>query len=87
MEGDIAWGISTSGASANVLQALVSARDRGLRTIGMTGSGDSRMAEVSEVLITVDASDTARIQECHITMGHIIIELVDYQLFQRLVTQ
>jgi len=39
------------------------------------------------VLITVDASDTARIQECHITMGHIIIELVDYQLFQRLVGQ
>lgn len=87
MEGDIAWGISTSGASANVLQALVSARDRRLRTIGMTGRGGSRMAEVSDVLITVDASDTARIQECHITMGHIIIELVDYQLFQRLVGQ
>ena len=84
MEGDVAWGMSTSGSSVNVLDALAVARDRGLRTIGMTGSDDGKMAEVSQVLLKVDADNTARIQECHITMAHIICELVDYQLFQRL---
>jgi D-sedoheptulose 7-phosphate isomerase len=84
MEGDVAWAISTSGQSANVLEALKVARDRGLRTIGMTGSSGGKMSEVVQVLLKVDADNTARIQECHITMAHIICELVDYQLFQRL---
>ena len=84
MEGDVAWAISTSGQSANVLEALRVARDRGLRTIGMTGSSGGKMSEVVQVLLKVDADNTARIQECHITMAHIICELVDYQLFQRL---
>ena len=84
MEGDVAWGMSTSGDSVNVLEALAVARDRGLRTIGMTGSSDGKMAEVAQVLLKVEADVTARIQECHITMAHIICELVDYQLFQRL---
>ena len=84
IEGDVAWGISTSGEAANVLAGLRVARNRGLRTIGMTGSGDGKMAEFAQVLLRVDAENTARIQECHITMAHIICELVDYQLFQRL---
>ena len=84
MEGDVAWGISTTGGSANVLAGLRVARDRGLRTIGMTGSDHGKMSEVVQVLLEVDATNTARIQECHITMAHIICELVDYQLFQRL---
>jgi D-sedoheptulose 7-phosphate isomerase len=84
MEGDIAWGMSTSGNSVNVLEALAVARERGLRTIGMTGANPGKMAEVAQVLLGVDAENTARIQECHITMAHIICELVDYQLFQRL---
>ena len=83
VEGDVAWGMTTSGTSTNVLQALAVAKGRGLRTIGMTGSSVTRMAEVSQVLLTVDADATPRIQECHITMAHIICELVDYQLFQR----
>jgi len=84
MEGDVAWGISTGGESANVLAGLRVARDRGLRTIGMTGSSDGKMSEFVQVLLKVDATNTARIQECHITMAHIICELVDYQLFRRL---
>lgn len=84
LEGDVAWGISTRGESANVLEGLRVARDRGLRTIGMTGSGGGKMSEVVQVLLKVDADNTARIQECHITMAHIICALVDYQLFQRL---
>jgi D-sedoheptulose 7-phosphate isomerase len=87
MEGDVAWGISTSGEAANVLAGLRVARNRGLRTIGMTGSGAGKMAEFAQVLLRVDAENTARIQECHITMAHIICELVDYQLFQRLSSQ
>jgi D-sedoheptulose 7-phosphate isomerase len=87
MEGDVAWGMSTSGNSVNVVEALAVARERGLRTIGMTGSSVGQMAEVAQVLLTVDAENTARIQECHITMAHIICELVDYQLFQRLSSQ
>jgi D-sedoheptulose 7-phosphate isomerase len=83
VEGDVAWGMSTSGTSTNVLQALAVARDRGLQTIGMTGSHGTKMAAVSQVLLSVDADATPRIQECHITMAHIICELVDYQLFQR----
>ena len=84
IEGDVAWGISTSGEAANVLAGLKVARNRGLHTIGMTGSGGGKMAEFAQVLLGVDGENTARIQECHITMAHIICELVDYQLFQRL---
>ena len=84
IEGDVAWGISTSGEAANVLTGLRVSRNRGLRTIGMTGSGGGKMAEFAQVLLGVDGENTARIQECHITMAHIICELVDYQLFQRL---
>lgn len=84
IEGDVAWGLSTSGTSANVLEALAVARNRGLRTIGMTGSDSAKMADVAQVLLAVEAKDTPRIQECHITMAHVICELVDYQLFQRL---
>jgi D-sedoheptulose 7-phosphate isomerase len=80
----VAWGLSTSGTSANVLEALAVARKRGLRTIGMTGSDSAKMTDVAQVLLTVEAKDTPRIQECHITMAHVICELVDYQLFQRL---
>jgi len=87
VEGDVAWAISTSGQSANVLKALKAARDRGLTTIGMTGANEDKMAELAQVLLGVDAENTARIQECHITMAHIICELVDYLLFQRLASR
>ena len=87
MEGDVAWGMSTSGNSVNVVEALIVARERGLRTIGMTGANTGKMTEVAQVLLRVDEENTARIQECHITMAHIISELVDYQLFQRRVSR
>ncbi|MGE5311656.1 MAG: SIS domain-containing protein [Nitrospirota bacterium] len=84
VEGDVAWAISTSGTSANVVKALEVARERGLRTIAMTGRGGGKLAEMADILLAVHARMTPRIQECHITMGHIICELVDYQLFQRI---
>jgi D-sedoheptulose 7-phosphate isomerase len=77
---DVAWGISTSGNSPNVVKALRTARTRGLKTIGMTGQG-GQVAECADLVLTVESSVTARIQETHITMGHLMCELVDRILF------
>lgn len=85
-EGDVAWAISASGTSANVVKALAVARERGLRTIALTGVGGGKLREFADVLLAVNSKITPRIQECHITMGHVICELVDYQLFQRVVS-
>lgn len=77
---DLAWGISTSGNSPNVVKALETSRTIGMATVGMTGRG-GRMQACSDLLLTVDSETTARIQETHITMGHIICELVDRILY------
>ena len=77
---DVAWGISTSGNSPNVVNAVRSARARGLKTIGMTGEG-GQLAECADLVLTVESPVTARVQETHITMGHLLCELVDRILF------
>jgi D-sedoheptulose 7-phosphate isomerase len=79
--GDLALGISTSGNSENVVVGLQAARDAGLRTIGMTGSGGGKLRDLSDILLDVDSPVTARIQETHILMAHILCELVDRILF------
>ncbi|MGE5258931.1 MAG: SIS domain-containing protein [Hyphomicrobiales bacterium] len=80
IKGDVAWGISTSGNSSNVVKAVQAARTMGLSTIGMTGRG-GKLAEWADLVFTVESSVTARIQETHITMGHLLCELVDRILF------
>jgi D-sedoheptulose 7-phosphate isomerase len=80
IKGDVAWGISTSGNSPNVVNAVQAARTKGLSTIGMTGRG-GKLAECADLVFTVESSATARIQETHITMGHLLCELVDRILF------
>ncbi len=80
-EGDVAIAISTSGNSPNVLAAVQEARERGLRTIGLVGRGGGKLAPVVDVAIVVPSDDTQRIQESHITVGHILCELVDEALF------
>jgi D-sedoheptulose 7-phosphate isomerase len=80
VKGDVAWGISTSGNSPNVVKAVHAARTKGLKTIGMTGRG-GKLAECADLVFTVESSVTARIQETHITMGHLLCELVDRILF------
>lgn len=75
--GDVALGISTSGASTNVLQALTRARARGLRTIGMTGSGGGRMAPLCDVLLAAPLSSTARVQEVHLVTYHAMCAALD----------
>lgn len=82
-EGDVLLAISTSGESKNVIMAVKTARDMGIRTIGLTGKSGGKMAKMVEILLNVDSNITARVQEVHITIGHIICELIDHILFQQ----
>lgn len=79
--GDVLIGFSTSGNSANVLKAFEVAREKELITIGFTGASGGKMRELSHFLINVPSTDTPRIQESHILIGHIICELVEAKLF------
>jgi D-sedoheptulose 7-phosphate isomerase len=79
--GDIAIGISTSGNSPNVLEALDGARAKGLTTIGFTGQDGGKMKGRTDVLFCVPSRMTPRIQETHITLGHVLCELIDRELF------
>lgn len=81
--GDIAWGISTSGNSANVLKGLEMAKKMGLVTLAFTGKDGGDIAKIVDFSINVSSSSTARIQETHITAGHVICEMVDIKLFQK----
>jgi len=75
--GDIAWGLSTSGASPNVIAAVEIARRMGLRTVGFTGAPGSELARICDIALTVDAAQTGRIQEAHLCAGHAVCELVE----------
>ncbi len=77
VEGDCLIAISTSGTSPNVIAAVMEARKRGCRVVGMTGSKGKKLASISDACIIVPASRTARIQEVHITVAHIWCEMVD----------
>jgi D-sedoheptulose 7-phosphate isomerase len=78
---DVALGISTSGNSKNVIVALKKARDLGLYTMGLTGCGGGALADCCDLALIVDSQVTPRIQETHITAGHILCELVERILF------
>jgi D-sedoheptulose 7-phosphate isomerase len=80
-EGDVLVGLSTSGNSANIIMAFESARVKGVRTIGFTGAGGGRMASLSDILLDVHSTDTPRIQEAHILMGHILCQLAEEEYF------
>ena len=79
--GDVAIGISTSGDSDNVIRALDTARAQGLVTVAFTGVSGGRMKPGVDYCLRVPSDDTARIQEGHITAGHIMCELVENALF------
>jgi D-sedoheptulose 7-phosphate isomerase len=79
-KGDIAWGISTSGNSPNVVNALKTARKIGISTLGMTGRG-GELAEWADLVLAVASDITARVQETHITLGHILCELLERKLY------
>ena len=82
-EGDVLIGLSTSGNSENVVRAFKAAHEKGIITIGLTGGDGGRLAPLSDFLIRVPSSDTPRIQESHILIGHIICELVEKSIFPR----
>jgi D-sedoheptulose 7-phosphate isomerase len=79
--GDLAWGISTSGNSPNVVAGLVAARDLGLKTLSLSGGDGGPVAAASEIALIVPSRHTPRVQEVHITLGHVLCDLVDYLLF------
>jgi D-sedoheptulose 7-phosphate isomerase len=78
--GDVAIAISTSGRSRNVILGVEAAREAGLATIALTGGDGGELAPIVDVAIVVPSSTTARIQECHITIGHVLCEYVDGEL-------
>jgi D-sedoheptulose 7-phosphate isomerase len=75
--GDVAVGISTSGKSPNVIHAIRSAKKMGLLTVGLTGAGGGALAGLADHCICVPSDQTARVQEAHILVGHILCELID----------
>ncbi|MBI5453530.1 MAG: D-sedoheptulose 7-phosphate isomerase [Deltaproteobacteria bacterium] len=82
-EDDVLLAISTSGNSANVLKGIEAAKALKIKTIGLTGKDGGKIADKVDILLNVDSKTTARIQETHITICHIICELVDHMLFQK----
>lgn len=79
--GDVVVGISTSGTSKNVYKALLLADELGCRTIGLLGRDGGTIAEIVDVPITVPCDDTPRVQEGHITIIHILCDLLEKRLF------
>ena len=80
-KGDVLVGLSTSGNSPNVVNALQTAKEMGMVTVGLTGSKPGNLDASCDYLIKVPSEDTPRIQEAHILIGHIICELVEKGLF------
>jgi len=76
-KGDLAIGISTSGNSKNVISALILAKEKGMRTLGLSGRDGGGMNSACELNIVIPSDNTPRIQEMHITIGHIICQAID----------
>jgi D-sedoheptulose 7-phosphate isomerase len=82
ISGDVALGISTSGTSENIVRALNKAKEMGMKTIAFTGATGGRLKSSVDYCLAVPSSDTPRIQECHILLGHIICEIVERQMYE-----
>lgn len=81
IKGDIFIGISTSGNSANVIEALKECKEKGIITVGLTGEKGGKMAEMCDYCIKVPSNETPRVQETHILIGHIICAVVEEAIF------
>lgn len=82
-KGDVLIGLSTSGNSANVVKALQVANEMGMITVGFTGETGGKMKANCKYLINIPSTDTPRIQECHMLLGHTICELIESNLFPK----
>ena len=81
-DGDFLVGLSTSGNSTNIVKAFTAARKRNVKTVGFTGIDGGKMRPLSDYLLNVPSTDTPRIQESHIMLGHIICQLVEELYFE-----
>ncbi|MDO9548462.1 MAG: D-sedoheptulose 7-phosphate isomerase [Candidatus Marinimicrobia bacterium] len=81
--GDILIGISTSGNSKNVIQAMNYAAENGLKTVALTGGSGGEMAQIADFSIIVPSDSVQRIQEAHITIGHILCDLLEQSVIAR----
>ena len=79
--GDVIVGISTSGNSKNILNAFEVAKELGVKIVAMTGATGGAMKDFADILLNVPSTDTPRIQESHIMIGHIVCELVETEMF------
>lgn len=82
-KGDVLMGLSTSGNSPNVVKAFEKANSMGAITVGFTGASGGKMKDTSRYLINIPSTDTPRIQECHMLLGHTICEMVEMALFPK----
>ncbi|MCT7433170.1 D-sedoheptulose 7-phosphate isomerase [Aliarcobacter cryaerophilus] len=81
VKGDIFIGISTSGNSANIIEALKECKEKGIISVGLTGEKGGKMAEMCDYCIKVPSNETPRVQEVHILIGHIICAVVEEAIF------
>ncbi len=79
--GDVLIGLSTSGTSANIVEAFVKAKELGLKTIALTGNSGGDLKNISDIVLRVPSENVARIQEVHLLIGHIVCENVERELF------
>jgi len=80
-EGDLFIGISTSGNSQNVINAFLSAKEKGITTVALVGRDGGKMAAMADYAIIIPSNDTPRIQESHILIGHIICDVIEKEIF------
>lgn len=76
-KGDMALGISTSGKSKNIINGILKASKMNLKTAALTGKDGGRLSEIADITIKVPSDNTPRIQEAHITIGHIVCEIIE----------
>jgi len=79
----VAWGISTSGSSPNVIKAFEAAKKLDMVTVALTGKDGGDAEKIADYALNVQSNSVPRIQEVHITAGHTICQMVDYKLFQK----
>ena len=79
--GDVLIGLSTSGNSENIVQAVIQAKNQNMVTIALTGSGGGKLLDIVDLCLCMPSTETPRIQEAHILMGHIICDIIERSLF------
>lgn len=83
-KGDILVGLSTSGNSKNIVRAFEKCTELGIKTVALTGALGGKMKEVADITICIPSEDTPRIQESHITIGHVICEIIEENMFGKI---